>query len=212
MHPAGLDEMLGEVIEATNTEFVAESKDLHAPPAFGDFVRIPPPGAAADVSDPFAPPRPPDGTIYGLVMEARTVSREPNRRAASFGLSDEDLRRHQPQIWELLVTDFVGLLIGYAEGGEIRSNLPPRPPRLHAFVEKCPADEVCALTRGFAYLRTIASAPGCRSCDELMAASLREAHRCSGKDTEFLVRAGRELAVLLRDDYERLAAILRKLQ
>ncbi len=203
---------VGEVFEASTTSFTAESRLLDAPPTFGSFVRISP--SSSEVNEeqyPFEDQAPATGTVYGLVMEARTASREPNRRAASFGLSEEDLRREQPQIFEFLATDFVCLTIAHAAEGEIRPYLPPRPPRLHAPVLMCSESEVCRIVKGFAFLRAITTAD-CQCCDELIAASLREGYRCSGKDDGFFVRAGKELAALLANDYERLAAILRKLK
>jgi|SRR5687768_17735668 len=203
---------VGEVIEASTNSFTAESLRLDVPPPFGSFVRIlPVSNDVPEARDPFEEVAAPTGTVYGLVMEARTASREPNRRAVSFGLNEDELRRDQPQIWELLATDFVCLIIAHAREGEIRPYLPPRPPRLHAPVDICSESEVCRIVEGFAFLRAIATAD-CACCDELMAAGLREGYRCSGKDEEFLVRTGRELAVLLTNDYERLAAILRKLR
>lgn len=204
---------LGEVIEASTTTFVAVSARLGEPPSFGSFVRVAPPSPTTpSESDPFEAFTVVSGTVYGLVMEARTSSLEPNRRTVGFGLTEDALRREQPQIWELLATDFTCLIIACAFEGEIRPYLPPRPPRLHAQVALCEEAEVCRITDSFSYLRSIASAADCPNCDELIAASLREAYRCHGHDDEFLVRAGRELALLFRDDYERMAAILRKLK
>src|SRR5687768_12599107 len=212
MPPAAATDSVGEVIEASTTSFTAESRRLDSPPPFGSFVRILPSlNSGSEVRDPFEETAAPTGTVYGVVMEARTASRDPNRRAASFGLSEDDLRREQPQIWELLATDFVCLTIAHASEGEIRPYLPPRPPRLHAPVQPCSESEVCRIVEGLAFLRAISTAD-CACCDELMAAALREGYRCSGKDDEFLVRAGKQLAALLTNDYERLAAILRKLR
>jgi hypothetical protein len=204
-------ERLGEIIEASTTTFTAESAKLNEPPGFGTFVRVPPANVPSRQEDPFED-SPPPGTIYGITIRAQTASREPNRRAASFGLDEKDLEREQPQLWELLATDFTCLILAHSASGVIHLFLPSAPPRLHASVQPCSESEVCAITEGFAYLRTIASSPECPNCDELLAATLREAHRCHGKDAEFLIRAGRHLAHLLGDDYERLAAILRKLQ
>jgi len=212
MPSAATADSVGEVIEASTNSFTAESRLLDSPPPFGSFVRISPhSNHMTEERDPFEEDAPATGTVYGLVMAARTVSREPNRRAASFGLNEDELRRDQPQIWELLATDFVCLIVAHAQDGAIQPYLPPRPPRLHAPVQLCSESEVCRIVEGFSFLRAISTAE-CEFCDELMAASLREGYRCAGKDDEFFVRAGKELAALLTNDYERLAAILRKLR
>src|SRR5262249_50053670 len=120
---------LGEVIEASTTHFVAQCPParLHAPPDFGAFVKVLPPGhsdcgtpAPSDtenlLEDPFADPRSPepfdlpavtpDGTLYALVFSATTASAEPGRRPAAYGLEETRLREEQPQIFDLLATEF----------------------------------------------------------------------------------------------------------
>jgi len=47
--------------------------------------------------------------------------------------------------------------------------------------------------------------------DELAAACLRQARTAQAHDPGFLLRAGRALALLLSDDYDRLQAILRSI-
>src|SRR5438477_9137915 len=89
-------DFLGEIIEASTTRFVAQCppERLHAPPAFGAFVKVSPRGAALTApaprsSDPFANPAPrpslalppgtPDDTLYALVFSATTGSADPGR-------------------------------------------------------------------------------------------------------------------------------------
>lgn len=225
------------MIEAGTTRFTAQCppERLHLPPDFGAFVKILPPGAkpvtapettgtlpALREDDPFAEPtlRSPadraaetvDGTLYALVYHALTGSIEPGRRAAAYGLEEEELHRQQPQIVALLATEFAALHLGYAQAGRIRLHLPPRPPRLHARVWECTPDEVCALTADPDFLRTLLVPTGMVSPDELLAACLRSATLCRPDDTGYLVRMGKQLALLLRDDPERLTALLRKLE
>jgi hypothetical protein len=235
---------IGEVVESSTISFVAQCLELprqneprlYDPPAFGSFVKIGPPARTPvtstppapqlvldDEPDPFAdtPAAAPVDTsalpaaVYALVVGASTASMEPNRRPSALGYEDEDeLRRHQPQIFELLRTDFTGLLIAYSagDGQRLRRHLPPVPPRIHSRVRPCSDDEVRALTVDLNFLRAVL-APGGGSIpgvpgDELAAACLREAKRVQNTD-EFMIRAGRTLAGILADDYERLQAILR---
>jgi len=44
--------------------------------------------------------------------------------------------------------------------------------------------------------------------EQLLAAHVREAHRQRGEDREWLERAAREIAALLKHDYERLMTVL----
>jgi hypothetical protein len=226
---AAPDQTIGEVVEAGTTRFLAQCppKRLHAPPAFGTFVCVLPEGQSRSRlptglrdDDPFAESAPlralpsgvPDGTLYALVFRAATGSLEPGRRAAAYGLDESSLRAEQPQIFDLLATEFAALHVGYADAGRFRPHTPPRPPRLHAFVYPCSPEEVCALTEAPDVLRTLLQASGEASPDELIAACLRHAYECRKADFAFLVRAGKQLANLLRDDPERLTALLRKLE
>ena len=216
---------------------------LYDPPPFGSFVKIgkpapvqeqdadpPPLGIAGEMNeeeDPFAlafepPPLqlsaglglPP--AVYALVYGANTSSLEPNRRPSALGFADEDeMRLQQPQIFELLRTEFSGLLIAYSEGGDkpLRRHLPPLPPRIHSRVYPCSPEETRLLTEDLSFLRGLLLPSGGALAgvppDELAAACLRMARDCHADDQAFLLRAGRALATLLATDYERLQAILR---
>jgi hypothetical protein len=232
---------IGEVIEAGTTYFIAECLEvpredvprLCDPPPFGAFVKIgkpcAPENAAApgdEEEDPFAAPASPDPAtigrglppaVYALVCAATTASVEPNRRPSALGYPDEDsLRAEQPQIFELLRTEFSGLLVAYSTGDResLRRYLPPVPPRIHSWVSACDAAEVRALTADLGFLRAILMPGGSPALsgapsDDLAAACLRQARAAQHDPQEFLVRAGRTLANLLADDYDRLQAILK---
>ena len=215
---------------------------LYDPPPFGSFVKIgkptpaqaaetPPPlgiepGGADEEEDPFAlafePPAPVVSlglglppAVYALVFAANTASLEPNRRPSALGFADEDeMRNQQPQIFELLRTEFSGLLIAYAEGEgkPLRRHLPPLPPRIHSRVYPCSLEETRLLTEDLSFLRSLLLPSGGTAgvpVDELAAACLRGAREAHADDEAFLLRAGRTLALLLPTDYERLQAILR---
>ncbi|MGO8671216.1 MAG: hypothetical protein ACLQVD_07630 [Capsulimonadaceae bacterium] len=225
---------IGEVVESSTTSFVAQCLEvpresrprLYDPPSFGSFVKIGRPGRpdavpedSSDEPDPFADPKsvgssPLPPAIFALVVGAATTSIEPNRRPSALGYDDErEISLHQPQIFELLRTDFFGRMIAHSDGNILRRHLPPTPPRLHARVYRCEAVEVRMLTEDLAFLRgllqTDAAAAAAAPPDELVSACLREARRAQFDDSAFLVRAGKTLAAILADDYDRLQAILR---
>ena len=76
---------------------------------------------------------------------------------------------------------------------------PPRPARLHAAVSDCTPEEVCAVTESPEFLRALITATAEVPVDELIVACLRCAYTCRGSDYPSLVRAGKQLAALLRD-------------
>lgn len=236
---------IGEIIESGTTAFVAQCLEvpreiesrLYDPPPFGAFVKIGKPAPLSsppvamtealteDEDDPFAPPPvslaaasvaalPP--AVYALVYGATTTSLEPSRRPSALGFEDEDeMRRQQPQIFELLRTEFSGLLVAYSEGEDkpLRRHLPPLPPRIHSRVYPCSSAETRVLTEDLSFLRSILLPSGGALAgvpsDELAAACLRQARAAHLNESDFLLRAGRTLATVLASDYERLQAILR---
>ena len=233
---------IGEIIEAGTTAFVAQCLEmprerearLYDPPPFGSFVKIGKPASAAQTpavsvsifeeEDPFADSVPLAvnagaglaPAVYALVYGANTASLEPNRRPSALGFEDEDeMRSKQPQIFELLRTEFSGLLVAYSEGGDkpLRRHLPPLPPRIHSWVYPCTPEETRLLTEDLSFLRSVLLPSGGALAgvpsDELAAACLRLARETHPDDQLFLVRAGQTLARFMPNDYERLQAILR---
>lgn len=211
---------------------------LYDPPPFGSFVKIGKPALMTETPTATAPPEEEDdpfalpfdtptpeafhtGTglspaVYALVYGANTASLEPNRRPSALGFEDEDeIRNKQPQIFELLRTEFSGLLVAYSEGNDkpLRRHLPPLPPRIHSWVYPCTLDETRILTEDLAFLRSILLPSGGALAgvpsDELAAACLRLARDSHPADQAFLLRAGQTLAKFMSNDYERLQAILR---
>lgn len=194
---------IGEVISSSTTHLVAQVlKDADAgltmpkAPPFGSFVRI---GLEEEAID-----------VYGLVYHVETTSVDAAHRPFALNMTRQELREQQPQIFDLLRTDFSVVITAYREDGRFRQYLPPFPPQVHDFVYPCGPDEVAALTDSFEFLRTLIKfnmAP----TEELVASCLRQAHRQRGGDREFLVAAGRTLSNLLRNDYDRLTAIMSRL-
>jgi hypothetical protein len=202
---------LGEVIESSTTRLVAQARRLHGAPDFGAFVRV--------ESEEGRP-------IVGVVHEARTQSVEPNRRPTAYGKTEAELRREQPQIFELLRTQFEVFVLGTFDGEAFVHLFPPQPARIHSFVQACDDAQVRAVTEDPQYLRSLLQASGLPT-DELLLASLRQALLARGaaaggaasarprgggdEAAAYLARMGSELSRLLRDDYDRLTSLIRRL-
>ncbi len=92
--------------------------------------------------------------------------------------------------------------------GAIRQHLPAQPPPLHYSVHQCVEEEIRAFSERLYYLRLLLSAPGEVPSQQFLAAHVRQAYRQRGEDREWLERAAREIAALLKHDYERLMTVL----
>jgi hypothetical protein len=189
---------IGEVIESGSDRFVAECYELHIPPPLGSLVRT----TDGEVE------------IYGVVCNASTESIDPGRRPLARGREESEegnIYRQHPQLSRLLRTTFDTLVIGHGQGDALHHYLPPRPPRVHSFVYLCEGDEVRRFTRSLDFLAILLGAR-VASVDEVVSACLRQAAGAHDDERAFLVRVGKELAVLLGGELNRLNAILRRIK
>lgn len=189
-----------EVVETSTTEFLAqclEPEDLRFPtmPPFGSWVW------ARDAETGYA--------VYAVVYQVSSSPVDAVHRTRALGLSLEELRQQQPQIFTLLKTEFRASILGYREGdaGAFRQYLPPRPPQIHQSVHRCTSETVLTFTESLEFLRTVLQLTQAPT-DALVGTLLREGYRLRQGDREWLVQAGRHVSLLLRDDYDRLRAIL----
>ncbi|WP_026730979.1 hypothetical protein [Fischerella sp. PCC 9605] len=194
-----------EVVETTTCEFLAqclEPEDLSFPPMppFGSWV--------------FSVDEESGNQVYAVVYHATTMPIDSVHRPVALGLSLQELREEQPQIFAMLKTEFRAAIVGFATGSNIRGSsarlyqyLPPRPPQIHQPVYRCESEAIIKFTEQLDFLRTLLfvnSAP----VDSLTAAAIREVYQLRKADREWLIQAGRTLSVLLKDDYDRLRFIL----
>jgi hypothetical protein len=191
-------EPIGEVVDTSVAEFAAQACTFGVAPPFGAFVQV----------------TVPERTIYGVVYAIHSGSIEPGGRAVvrgRDGMRDEAIFSQNPDLEQLLMTEFSALILGFEERGALRMYLPPSPPPLHWSVVVCEPPAVARLTNRLDYFRTIMGASGAVPVDALLAANIRLARETRPSDPGFTVQAGRELATLLKHDYPRLTSILRSL-
>lgn len=196
---ASVGVLIAEIVEASTTEFLAQAVELDSAPPFGALVEV-----ASDDSS---------LAVYGVVAHVQTAGIDPGSRAIMRGhgdVRDERIYQENPDLPLVLRTTFRALVVGFTDGGQLHQFLPPRPPRLHYSVFTCPPATVKTFaTAGLDYLVALLNAADL-PVDELLAANLRYTSACYRDSGEFLNLAGRELAQLLRADYARLTAILRR--
>lgn len=190
---------LAEVVATSTTEFLAqclepENLDFPIMPAFGSWVK-----SQQDEQS--------DIVAYGVVYHATTAPIDSVHRAVALGLSLQELREQQPQIFAMLRSEIKVILLGFSSLGNIYQHLPSQPPQIHQAVYACNEEEIENFTEELNFLRTLVqmnNAP----VDELIAAVLRNVYQVRKCDRNWLVQAGRKLSILLKDDYDRLGAIL----
>ena len=190
---------VGEVIEASTTDFVAQCYQLYQSPPLGSLVKT--------GDQPV--------TLYGIVYYTATTSLEPGRRPIARGrdeASEEAVYRSSPQLAKLLRTEFTGIVVGHKQEGELFYYLPSQPARIHGFVYGCSREEVLEFSRSFDFLNILVNARLPISMDELVAAALRRMSQAQEDRHAFLVAAGKEMAVLLSGQFHQLKAILGRIR
>ena len=187
---------VGEVVEASTTQFVAHSRVLYDAPPLGSLVKSER-----------------DGGVYGIVVDIATQSLDPGRHSIAMGQEDDtadDIYRRHPQLGRLLSTEFRSMVVGHRVDDDVRRYLAPVPPRIHSAVYRCEPEETLEFSSSLDFLAVLLAAP-VGSQDEAIASFLRQASRCHPDPDAFLVRSGKELALLLVGQIQRLNGLLRRL-
>ncbi|MGF1515100.1 MAG: HAS-barrel domain-containing protein [Elainellaceae cyanobacterium] len=192
---------IAEVIETSTTRFLAQCLQ----PQNLSYATMPPFGSWVKAMDEDS-----GNWVYGVVYHATTTSVDAVHRTQALGLTLDELREQQPQIFAMLKTDFHAAIVGFRRG-DVESPyyqyLPPRPPQVHQPGYHCDFEEAIAFTESLDFLRTLLQVAGA-PVDSLVAATIREIYQLRKGDRPWLVQAGRTLSLLLKDDYDRLRLIL----
>jgi hypothetical protein len=190
---------IGEVIESNTSGFISEAYELYGLPPFGSLVKV----------------IEPDSEIFGIVCQAGTASIEPGRRPVARGkdaASEEIIYKNNPQLLKLLRSEFKAVIVGYKSSGKIFQYLPPKPPRIHAFVHLCSSDEIKDFSKSLDFLRLLTGENVEVLPEELISTVLREMSSVQDDPQTFLLSAGKSLVYRLSGDYMRLRAILERLK
>ena len=188
---------LGEVVEASSTEFTVHCYKLYGAAPLGALVLT---GG--------------EESIYAVVSTVGTLPLDPARRPVARGQNEpntEAVYLSNPQLPRLLRTDFKSTIVGHQNEDSIRYYLPSQPPQIHAFVHTCQPQEVRNFTQrlDFLPLLLIGAAP---LADEVTAAFLRQTALVQEDPDTFLVAAGRRVARYLSRDLQRLDDLLTRLR
>ncbi len=189
---------IGEVIAASTSELTAQCYQVYEAPPLGRLVRC---GE--------------NTPAYAIVCEASTQSLDPSRHIIPRGqtvATEADVFATNPQLKRLLYTQFRALIVGFADEQKVlRHYLPSSVPRIYGFVHDCTADEVFQFTQSVDFLPLLLAAP-ISAPDDVIASFLRQAADVHPNPQEFLITAGKTLAIALTGQLPRLNTILGRLQ
>jgi len=210
---------IGEIIETMSTGFVAESFELNHPPALGSLVVVRLPGAGL-VSSTRQGGEGAGIDLYAVVTYGQTAGIDPSRRAvrrSTDEVFDGAIYQHNPELERTLRTEFGAALVGFGRSGRVHQHLPSQLPPLHFSVQEPTSDEVVRFTERLQYLRLLAtpylasgpvSSAGQVPPLQVLSANVRWVYEARGGDRVWLDGAAREIAMLLKSDYEALLTVL----
>lgn len=196
----------GEVVVTSTTEFEAQAVELHRAPPLGALVMV----------------RLDDGCrLYGVVAGAYTEGLDTGARPvprATDTRQDADVYRDNPDLAYVLRTCFRCLVVGFHDGRQVHHYLPAAPAPIHYSVAVCEPDEIRDFATAFGYFPLLLNARNL-PVEEVLAAHVRfvaegrsDWRATEESGDEVRVRAGRDIAALLRDDHARLRTILDRIR
>ena len=188
---------IGEVVESDTNGFLIQSYELYKCPPLGSLIK-------AGVND----------SVFGVVCHSATVGIDPSRLPIARGqfLEDEDdVYDHNPQLSQLLKTQFKAISVGFHNMRGMQSFLPPFPPRIHAFAFDCDDDEVKYFAKSHDLFRMVLQS-GLTQADDVIASFVKNCAVTTEDSSAYIREAARILASVISGDSQRVNSLLRRLE
>jgi len=131
---------IAEVTESSSDSFYAQCYQLYQAPDFGSVVKV------IDGSI----------TIYAVCLHVKTAGLDPNRRPTARGQNcqnEEEIYQQNPQLAQLLQTEFKAQVFAHKQNDTFKSYLPPQATKIHAFVYIASRDECHQLAHNLDFMR-----------------------------------------------------------
>jgi hypothetical protein len=97
-------------------------------------------------------------TLFGVVAHVQTGSIDPGRYPFPYQKTEDELKREQPHIFALLQTLVSCITLGYQEENRLYYQLPPYPPKIHAFARQATLEELTAFFSNISYVHLLCAA------------------------------------------------------
>tara|TARA_B100001013_G_scaffold343728_1_gene272070 strand:- start:1557 stop:2174 length:618 start_codon:yes stop_codon:yes gene_type:complete len=188
------DNIIGEVIRATSTEFETQCYELYDFPPLGSLV----------ISDDENP-------VFGIVSHSVTESLDPSRTPRPRGPGLENVKsiyQESPQLNNLLTSRFASITVGYIQDQSVVRRLPPVPPKILSLTRICNESELNEFSSDFDFVPRLLNS-GFASSDDVLASFLNIAARLRSDPDQYLIEIGKEIASLLPGQMRRVNLILR---
>ncbi len=186
-----------EVIESSLHSWLAQSWKWDMSPDYGSLVTV-------DQNS---------TTYVGLVHEVSTGSMDPTRYPFTYQKTEQELLKEQPQIFEFLKTTFSCIILGYCQKGQAYHLAPPRPAKIHSFVQPIASDLNEQFLSHEQYVHRIFSLSNLVSnIDELLFALLAKQNSNQAFTKHKLDPFMHAYCLLTGNDYRRIKLFLRRVE
>ena len=184
------------MIESSLTHFKAQSWERSCVPPFGSLVVI----------------EQTSFVFYALVHQSFTGTDGAIYAVQAYGKTEQELKREQPQIFELLKTTFTALIIAYKQDNNIKYTCAPVPAQMHAFVREATDEEYTLFAHDHEYLSVLFGQAQHINIDELILAFLDILQQKKITTESDLIALLRTYALLCGNDYRRMRFLAQRLQ
>ena len=152
-------------------------------------------------------------TFYGIVHAITTGPLDTQRTVFAYKKTEEQLRQDHPHIFEFLTSTVSCITLGYKEGTQVRYQMAPTPPKIHAFVTIPDQKDLQAFFRDEQYLHTLfANEDQLVSLDDLLLALIEHMAASKSLTPESFNRFIHTFSLLTANDYRRLKLFLQRVQ
>ena len=155
--------------------------------------------------------------IIGCITNIKTSSMYSDRQPFAFQKTEEELRIEQPQIFELLKTEFQVHFLGFCHSKSNCKNafycLPKRPPKMHSFVYKLSEEIGTFFFKSTEFLQIFFSFSKSIECfDDILISFLYCLFQTKIVEQSFLPAFCSTFSLLTKNDYYRLRLFLKRFQ
>lgn len=187
----------GEIIESSLTQWRGQCWEWDYFPPLGSLVCI----------------KTDHHVLYGIINDVHTGSSDPSREPYAYRKTEEELRQQQPQIFSFLKTTFTCIPLGFKNEQQILYQLPPTPPKIHAFVTHADDQELSTFFAKTDYIHLLAHSSLAQAhIDELLLALLYQLTQhslCTWQYTEDFIK---QYMLITANDYKRTKIMSQRVQ
>ncbi len=152
-------------------------------------------------------------TIYGIVHAITIGPQDTQRTVFAYKKTEEQLKQDHPHIFEFLTSTVSCITLGYKEDNQIRYQMAPTPPKIHAFVTVPAPEELYQFFQDEQYLHILfANIDQLVSLDDLLLALIEHMAASNNLTTDRFNRFVQTFSLLTANDYRRLKLFLQRVQ